>query len=372
MSTDSVTELRPVSALPQDGQSLLRHSLGGLSDALAHDVTRMVARRRAWNVMVIATPNGFELFHRRREAATKVAAVSNELSDADLAVLREAKPAQVRRDKTVLRLATDKVIVRKVVLPGGAADFVSAIIRNKIERLAPWPLKEALFGYRIEANEDTAAQIQASVAITGRRLVDGILARLAKAGIVPGQVEFAEGTRGEDPIVLLSAGSDLEQKVAKGLRSGVVGLLSVLALVAAVSAARVATVWYDLAAAEARIVELEAQLAVTEATNRAPAASAVTDKAILRKETERSLSAIFLALTRAIPDESWLIDLSYRTSELTVTGRSESVPPLIEALESGPIFADVNFAAPTRRNADDAAAAFSIKMTVPPGREDAP
>jgi general secretion pathway protein L len=372
MKTDSVTDLRPVSALPHGGQSLLRRSLGGLFDALVHDVTGMVARRRDWNLMVIAAPDGFELFHRDREAANKVAAVSNELSDADLAVLREAKPAQIQRDTTVLRLATDKVIIRKVVLPGAAADFVPAIIRNKIERLAPWPLKEALFAYRIEANEGATAQIQATVAITGRRMVDGILARLAKAGIVPGQVEFAEGAREEDPIVLLSTGSDLEQKVAKGLRSGVLGLVSVLVLVAAVTAISVATMWHDLAAAEARIVELKAKLAVTEAADRAPGASAVRDKAILRKETERSLSAIFLALTRAIPDESWLIDLSYRRSELTVTGRSESVPPLIEALESGPIFADVNFAAPTRRNADDGAAAFSIRMTVPPGRGDAP
>lgn len=370
MNTETAPGVVPGSPATGWGRGRLQQVIGGLVDALSRDIARNLVRHRDWKVLVLAASDGVSLFHRARGKIQLLAKVGYGLSDEDVGTLRQAMAGlRARREETVLRLAPGKVIIKEVSLPQAAAEYVPVIIRNRIERLAPWPLGEAVFGHQVLPAANPAGQIVVRVAVTGRRMVDGLIAGLARAGIVPGRTDVAEDTEAAEPIGLSTSSGDLEQRVSGVLKIGLAVAAVALLATAAVGFHRSYAAWRDLSAIDQRIAELQSKLAGSQAaTARERATMAAIERIIIRKATEQPFSAVLGQLTAALPDGSWLTEITYRRPELTVTGKSPSVPPLVKALESVPIFADANFAAPTRREPGEDTDIFSIRMTVLPGQ----
>ena len=55
----------------------------------------------------------------------------------------------------VLRLQPSEVVETRISVPAAAREVMEPILRNQIERLAPWPVEKALFAYEVadEAGE---------------------------------------------------------------------------------------------------------------------------------------------------------------------------------------------------------------------------
>lgn len=370
MNTETAPGVVPGSPTSGWGKGRMQQVLNGLLNALAQDIVRNLSRQREWKLMVLAGPDGLSLYRRSRGKVQLLTKVGYGFSDEDVATLRQAMAGlRVRREETVLRLAPGKVIIKEVALPQAAADYVPVIIRNRIERLAPWPISEAVFGHQPVEAPNTSGQIVVRIAVTGRKMVDGLMAGLARAGVVPGQTEVAEDVEATEPIGLSTSTGDLEQRISGILKIALIAMAAGLLAIAAVGFHRSYAAWRDLNGIDQRVTELQSKLAGSQAaTARERATMAAIERIIIRKATEQAFSAILQQLTNALPDGSWLTEISYRRPELTVTGKSASVPPLVKALESVPMFADANFAAPTRREPTEATDIFSIRMTVMPGQ----
>jgi general secretion pathway protein L len=70
------------------------------------------------------------------------------------------------------------------------------------------------------------------------------------------------------------------------------------------------------------------------------------------------------AITQALPDRSFLTDLSLRHRVATLDGESPNAAGLVATLSANPRFADPAFAAPVTRALNENADIFSIKVTL--------
>ena len=67
----------------------------------------------------------------------------------DLQMLLAKGPGRRLRKNLCLRLAQGRAVKKHIRLPASARDVLPAIVRNKVESLAPWPVEQAHWGYRI-------------------------------------------------------------------------------------------------------------------------------------------------------------------------------------------------------------------------------
>ncbi len=113
--------------------------------ALADDVAALFRRRRRADAVLYLREDGADLF-ALRTGETPLASVSGRLADVPRLMPRD----MVKRLGTgaTLRFSAAQAVNKRVVLPAEAADVIGAIIRNKVEGLAPWPLNQAVWGYR--------------------------------------------------------------------------------------------------------------------------------------------------------------------------------------------------------------------------------
>ena len=73
---------------------------------------------------------------------------------------------------------------------------------------------------------------------------------------------------------------------------------------------------------------------------------------------------LWAELTRLIPDDTWLEQLSRRGDRLHVVGYSENASSLIELFESSDLVEDVRFDAPVTVDSDKARQRFTIAATL--------
>jgi general secretion pathway protein L len=83
-------------------------------------------------------------------------------------------------------------------------------------------------------------------------------------------------------------------------------------------------------------------------------------------EARRSGDALLVLaeLTDALPDGTWLNDLSLRTGDLTIDGQSDNAASLISLLAAVPGLHGPSFTAPVTRSADNRTDQFSLHATV--------
>ena len=90
------------------------------------------------------------------------------------------------------------------------------------------------------------------------------------------------------------------------------------------------------------------------------------ERARALKETSPVAVVVVEALSRALPDTSYLTEMNMDGSTLRITGLAGDAPSLIAPLERSGHFKDVHFFAPTTRNADGGRFVFHIEARVEP------
>ena len=123
----------------------------------------------------------------------------------------------------VLRLQPSEVVETRISVPAAAREVMEPILRNQIERLAPWPVEKALFAYEVADEAGEAGSLAVQLTVTGRNVVEGLVAELDGLGYAPDIVDCGTDAAAEPRINLLPRQS------AEADRSGRV-LVSVVAV----------------------------------------------------------------------------------------------------------------------------------------------
>jgi Tfp pilus assembly protein PilN len=346
-------------------------------DALRRDargaVNALIAELAAQNVMVRQPPillriheTGIDVLRRDAHGEELVLRVTGRPGEAAKNVV-ETMGAGLGKD-CALEIAPGLILVSRIILPAESDDILRAIVRNKVESIAPWPLPQSLFGQRIEAVPGDAAHVAVDVGVVSRALLEDIAARLAATGTVVKAASLRLPS-GE----YLRIDFDLEEESRAAQRRATRFATIFAAAAGAVAVLGFMLVWQTsakLATAREETARLTAELRPDAAGG---ATSLVEAANILHERRRQRLPAVAVMseLSEVLPQTVWLDSLSLDDVRIDLKGQGSDIPSLIDILEQSPSFMDVNFASATQFNAESNAEAFSIGATLEPVAEEA-
>ena len=337
--------------------------------AFLDDLASARAGARNWRAMLIIDGDQADLFARRRGKIVRLAGFASD--PAQIAAGSRKKLWKSERQAVLVRFCGRRAIVKPVTLPAGARNVAAAIIRNKVESLAPWPIEDAIWGYRV-AGEPENGQFTIDVGITGRKPLELLIAALTAAGVRLAGLEIAAAADDPDAIAVDFQSGNRRGKARAAVRSAMAGIGFFAAVTGAYGAWQAVMVRSELNGIEARTAQLTAALRAQPVTDFGSGKQGEAEKAVARKRTELPVMLVLNGLTEGVPDSAWLNNVDYADATVTIAGRGVSIPGIIESLESSKLFANVNFAAPTQRDPESNADMFSISASIENASEATP
>lgn len=265
---------------------------------------------------------------------------------------------------TLLRLPPGRVLGRDVTLPLAAERDLARVLAFEMDRLTPFAADELHWGWTVLKRDRAAGRVLLRLALVPKTVVAAALAALDEAGV---HADAIEGTEGDGalrriPLAQAGAGRVRREQVVLGAAWGAVALLALLAV--AVPFLRQGGA---LAATERRIALLRPAVREADALRgRITAATAGADVLSAARHQLGDPLATLASLTDALPDDTFLTDLSLTGRKLTINGQSASAAKLIGALSANPAIRNPSFVAPVTRLETAHTDLFSIRADLAP------
>ncbi len=278
----------------------------------------------------------------------------------------ERVATMLRGCRAELVLRPDRFLFRPLELPARASEFLDGIVRSQIDRLTPWSVTEAVFGWSkpVESGPD---RIMVTVAATPRLQIMDYMRSLSGLGADsiaistpgPGHADADAPT-----IRVLDEKTRNALDVAKIRR--IVGAVLLISLLAAAGSFAAATVISGNLETEQNT--LMRKLAERRAALRGGGETATTalGKLEQRKHETPSSAIVIEALSQILPDHTYVTELRIEGDKLRVTGVTKDAPSLIRLIEQSSHFASATFFAPTTRQPSDPGERFHIEAKIEP------
>ena len=272
---------------------------------------------------------------------------------------------RVRGAHVELVLQPKRFMFRPLELPRRASEFLEGIVRAQIDRLTPWSAADAAFGWR--ASNDTAGdRIEVTIAATARTLITPFISAITALGADTVAVSTAPPPQEPETaaIKICEQKAGLAADLPK-VRRILVGLLAGGGALASVSMAANAVVG---GAIEARRDDLMEQIAERRATlqaGRGGTSEAARELERQKHEIPSSVIAIE-ALSRVLPDDTYLTELRILGDKMQIIGLTRDAPALIRLIEQTSHFSRATFFAPTTRSASESREHFHIEAHIEP------
>ena len=298
------------------------------------------------------------LIRRRRRAESDLGHFI--LDEAGTAALRDALARQ-QRGPLALRLPAGVLLERQLVLPLLAEREAGQVLGYEMDRFTPFRSEELVWSWALERRDRARGRLHLRLTFATRESLRPLLEALARAGAVPTALEEAiEG--GTRRIALGRDGGPGWQRRGLAAAAGVCAALAVAAVVLPFVVQQGAS-----RAVERRFATLQPAVAQVERLRRELAGRVAgvdvfaADRARLGDPLE-----VLAALTDALPDDTFLTELSLRQGKLGLTGQSAAAAQLITALSADRVIRNPAFAAPVTRVVNGRADQFSIRADVAP------
>lgn len=253
-----------------------------------------------------------------------------------------------RRGERVALDAEATLLSRIVTLPFAAESGLATLLRYEMDRLTPFAADDVLWDWRLLRRDRARATLEAELVLLPRASVAAKLQALAEAGLRCTAVEAALPSGGARALPLEQSDPVAARRTARH-RSIAWGICAVMAVVVAV--VPLARNWLELRAVEQEIDKLRPAVADAQALQRringaATGADAITTGRLRAGDALKALAA----LTDALPDNTYLTQLSMSQRRLTMEGQTTgSATRLIAALAADSRLRDPGFSAPVVR-----------------------
>ena len=298
-------------------------------------------------------------------AVERVARADNapsRVSFADGALTGENLAQTFRGSRVEIVLQPKRFLFRPLELPKRAADFIEGIVRAQIDRLTPWSASEAVFGCSapVAGGGET---ITTMIAATTRKTAMGYVQALAPfhPAAIAVCTDIAERNAGRVKVFEQKARGHLDPARLSRALAMVLGVAAGAALLSLVVSFYIGE---SLGAQEA---ELARQISARRAAIRAGADGGDRSPlaALERRKYQMPASVIVLeALSRALPDHTYVTELHLAGNKLQIAGITRDAPSLISLIEQSQHFTRATFYAPTTRALSDPGERFHIETRV--------
>jgi general secretion pathway protein L len=276
------------------------------------------------------------------------------------------KLAEMLRGAEVeLVLQPNRFMFRLLELPRRASDFLEGIIRAQIDRLTPWSAADAAFGC-YPSTETANDRMVVVIATTARTLIAPFISAIASLGADTIVVSAAL----QQPRPDIAAIKICEQKTGRvagqrRIRRILIGLIAAAGVVSAVSVAASAVIGGVIEAQRDDLTRRIAERRAAIQPGHDGASEAALDLQRRKHETPSSVIVIE-ALSRVLPDDTYVTELRILGDKLQIVGVTRNAPALIRLIEQTSHFSRATFFAPTTRSPSESGEHFSIEAHIEP------
>jgi general secretion pathway protein L len=272
--------------------------------------------------------------------------------------------AAFRGGRVEAQLPSDHVMACPLDFPAQAGDFLDGMIRAQIDRLTPWTVQDALFGWSSPVTS-ASERIEVTFAATSKAKVEPLLqfARSLEAASV---AIYTTASAGERPAARIKL-FDKPLHSTMGSTISLPRLLRGALLATGVAAAACLLVAaYLESAMQSEQSELQRQITQRRAALRLDPNATGSGLGLLakRKQTTPSSIMVLEAISRALPDTTYVTELRIEGDKVQVVGMTQDAPSLIKLMEQSPQFTRATFFAPTTRAANEPGERFHIEAHI--------
>jgi general secretion pathway protein L len=272
----------------------------------------------------------------------------------------------LRGSQVEFLLKSDYVLFRSLDFPRPAVEFLDGMVRAQIDRLTPWTATDAVFGWSPPSNIANE-RIQLTLAATSKKKIQPLvqLASNLGAASVTASVELPPGAGA--PLKLKVFGTSLQSAIGRTMDVPRILRIILLCTGLAAAASLVLTAYagntLDVEQQQLlrRIAELRAALRLGQS-----AGGSAQSLLAKRKQTTPSSVMVLEAISRVLPDSTYVTELRIEGEKVQVVGISQDAPSLIRLMEQSPQFSRATFFAPTTRAQSDPGERFHIEVHITP------
>ena len=269
--------------------------------------------------------------------------------------------AAFRGGRVEAQLQPAQVMTHQLDFPNKAADFLDGMIRAQVDRLTPWSAGDAVFGWSspVPAAND---RIAVTFAATSRRKVDPLL-QFAETVDAASVAISAPVANASTPVMLM----DRSLRSVIGAAANVPRLLRVILLSSALAAAGslIANAYLG-GSLQSELGDLQQRISQRRAALRLGANGTASGLGLLakRKQTTPASIMVLEAISRALPDSTYVTELRIEGDKIQVVGMTQDAPSLIRLMEQSPQFTRATFFAPTTHAANEPGERFHIEAHI--------
>ena len=263
-------------------------------------------------------------------------------------------------------LSPDQVLFRQLDFPKQAAGFLDGMVRSQIDRLTPWAAGDAVFGFNAP-REGPNDRLDLTLAATSRAALLPLVQLADRVGAAALSVNVgaeADGKPDSQPICIFTLGLRSaiagDRDLAKLLRYLLLGAAGATALTLVASMVLGNALDTELQDLQARIGRQRAALRV----NTGVGASSAEQLLVRRKQTTPAAVLVLNAISKILPDTTYVTDLRVEGDRMQVAGLTQDAPMLIRLIEQSPQFSRATFYAPTTREASEPGERFHIEAHI--------
>jgi general secretion pathway protein L len=269
--------------------------------------------------------------------------------------------AAFRGSRIEAQLPSGHVMVCPLDFPAQASGFLDGMIRAQIDRLTPWTAQDALFGWSppvTGANE----RIEVSFAATSKSKVEPLLQFVQS--LAAGSVAiYSAASTGASPAARIKL---FEKSVQSAIGSTISLprlLRGILLAIGAAAAALLLVAAYLENSMQSEQSALQRQISQRRAALRLDSNATGSAMGLLakRKQTTPSSVMVLEAISRTLPDTTYVTELRIEGDKVQVVGMTQDAPSLIRLMEQSPQFSRATFFAPTTRAANEPGERFHIE-----------
>ncbi|TWB96017.1 general secretion pathway protein L [Bradyrhizobium macuxiense] len=261
-----------------------------------------------------------------------------------------------------VRLRSDHVVSRVLDFPSQAADFLDGMIRAQVDRLTPWTAADAVFGWG-SPQPISNDRIEVAFSATAAAKVDPLIrmARMLGAASVAVTAPAVGSDGAPQQVTLLD-------RSLRGFAGPAVPRLLRIGLVSTAAAAAVCLLLniYVGGWLQSEQEDLQHRISQRRAALRLDANGDTSGLGLLakRKQTTPSSVMVLEAISRVLPDTTYVTELRIEGNKVQVVGLTQDAPSLIRLLEQSPQFTRATFFAPTTRAANESAERFHVEANI--------
>jgi len=272
---------------------------------------------------------------------------------------------ELRGSRVELVLRPDRFLSRALELPKRATEFLAGIVRAQIDRLTPWNPDDAVFGWA-SPRELANDRVQLTVVATARALLAPYLRALNDLGA--GSVVISTVLPGENAAVPVKV-LEHDARGALGIERARRVLTTVFLGMGLAAGVAIGAGQFVGDALDAHQQELQRQIAERRAAMRRVDVTGIlpAQRMLERRKRETPSSVMVLeALSKILPDHTYVTELRIEGDKLQVIGVTQDAPSLIQLIEHSPHFTRATFFAPTTRSSTDPGERFHIEARIKP------